>query len=247
MRIVRFGENRWGELAGDQVIATQGLAGKPSGEKFPRAELELLAPARPSKIVCVGRNYAAHIRELHGLGEELPKEPGLFLKGLNTLTGPDSLIPYPDFTDEFHYEGELAVVLKNRLYKASEAEAQQAILGYTCAFDLTARDKQRQDLQWVRAKSADLFCPLGPWLETDFDIAQAQLSTYLNGELRQQASFDQMIFKVPQILSYISGFMTLEAGDLVLTGTPEGVGTLSRGDRLELTITGIGTLAVSII
>lgn len=247
MRIVRFAENRWGQVKGDQVITTQGPAGITSGEKFPLTEVKLLAPALPSKIVCVGRNYVGHIRELHGFGEELPKEPGLFLKGPNTLTGPESAIPYPDFTTEFHYEGELAVVLKDRLYKAGEAEAQQAILGYTCAFDLTARDKQRQDLQWVRAKSADQFCPLGPWLETDFDLDQAQLTTYLNGELRQQATFDQMIFGVPQILSYISGFMTLEPGDLVLTGTPEGVGTLARGDRLELTITGIGTLAVKVI
>ena len=243
---MRFNQNRWGEVSGNQIIATEGPAGRPSGEKFSLEQVELLAPVEPSKIVCVGRNYAAHIRELHGFGEELPKEPGLFLKGPNTVTSSGSQIPYPDFTAEFHYEGELAVVLKDRLYKASEAEVQAAILGYTCAFDLTARDKQRQDLQWVRAKSADLFCPVGPWLETELDLSQAQLATYLNGELRQQATFDQMIFKVPQILSYISGFMTLEPGDLVLTGTPEGVGTLSRGDRLELTITGIGTLAVSI-
>ncbi len=207
----------------------------------------LRAPALPSKIVCVGRNYRDHIREM-GHGEEvLPSEPGIFLKGPNALADPEAEIPYPPFTRSFHFEGELAVVVGRRMRRVAEEEALQGVLGYTAALDLTARDCQKNDLQWVRAKSSDLFCPLGPWIETAVDPDHTVVRTRVNGEVRQEASTELMIFPVARILSHVSSFMTLEPGDVVLTGTPAGVGPLEVGDRVEVSVEGVGTLGVHIV
>lgn len=250
MMLVRFGAGRWGVLEGELIRETDGPAGNPTGQRYDLGSVTLLAPAAPTKIVCVGRNYLDHIKEM-GHDSDLPKEPGLFLKGLNTLAHPANpahpdqsgdLVPYPSFTELLHYEGELAVVIERRMQKVSEEAALDYVLGYTCALDVTARDKQKTDLQWVRAKSADKFCPLGPWLVTSLDPQNTTLRTYLNGELRQEAHTSLMIFPVAKILSYISQFMTLEPGDVVLTGTPEGVGELKRGDHVEVAIEGIGDL-----
>jgi len=193
-------------------------------------------------IVCVGKNYLGHVREMGGAGAARPQEPGIFLKGVNTLIGPGDPIPYPAWSEELHYEGELAVVIARRLSRVSEEQALAYVLGFTCACDVTARDKQRSDLQWTRAKSADGFCPVGPWLETELEPGELELRTYVNGELRQQGNTRDLIFGVPALLSYVSSFMTLEAGDLVLTGTPEGVGPLVIGDEVEVAISGIGSL-----
>lgn len=252
MKLVRFDEGKWGILEGEIIRETDSPGGNPTGVTFDLGSVRLRPPATPSKVVCVGRNYLDHIKEMgHDFGNSLPKEPGLFLKGLNTLAdpanpaAPDSsgeAVPYPSFTSLLHYEGELAVVIGSRISKVSEEAALEHVLGYTCALDVTARDVQKTDLQWVRAKSSDKFCPLGPWLVTDLDPANTTVRTYINGELRQEAPTSMMIFSVPKVLSYISGFMTLEPGDVVLTGTPEGVGELRRGDRVIVAVEGVGEL-----
>ncbi|GAA6733857.1 fumarylacetoacetate hydrolase family protein [Thermus oshimai] len=252
MKILRFNEGRWGILEGEMVLETDAPGGNPTGRRYDLASVTLLPPATPSKIVCVGRNYREHIREMgYDFGHDLPKEPGLFLKAPNTLARPGNPrdpwgsaepVPYPAFTQELHYEGELAVVIGDRMRKVPPERALDHVLGYTIGLDITARDVQKKDLQWVRAKSADGFLPLGPWIETDLDPQATWVRTWVNGELRQEAPTSAMIFTVAEILSYISSFMTLEPLDVVLTGTPEGVGPLSPGDRLEVGVEGIGTL-----
>ena len=232
----------WGALEGGRINRLSAIDGAPTGDSEMLSEVTLLAPCEPRVIVCVGKNYADHIVEMGGSKEELPEEPGLFLKGLNALTGPGDPIPYPGWTNSLHYEGELAVVIGREMRQVSEGEALEHVLGYTCAVDVTARDRQKTDLQWTRGKSADGFCPVGPWLETDFDPAEVQVQTRVNGELRQDGNTRDLIFTVPQVLAYISTFMTLLPGDLVLTGTPEGVGELSVGDQVEVRIDGIGSL-----
>ncbi|ADV67939.1 fumarylacetoacetate hydrolase family protein [Deinococcus maricopensis] len=257
MRIVRIEHPRaeqgdpstWATLDGDTLHVTAGPNGARTGETLPLAGARLLPPATPSKIVCVGRNYLDHIRELGNLpqGGDLPKEPGIFLKGPNTLAEPAGEVTYPDWTQSFHFEGELALVMGRRARNLTEEDALDAVLGYTCALDLTARDLQKTDLQWFRAKAADRFCPLGPWLETDLDPADVRVQTRVNGQTRQDGRTAQMIFGVPQILAYITRFVTLEPGDVVLTGTPEGVGPLERGDVVEVEVDGIGVLETRIV
>ena len=234
---------RWGELNGGYIEELSGMMGIPTGNHVPLSDVSLLPPCEPQNIVCVGRNYVGHIRELGNLtGQDLPQEPGLFLKGTNTISGTGDDIPYPSFTNNLHYEGELAVVISRTMRNITPDEATEYILGYTGALDITARDVQRSDLQWVRAKSADGFCPIGPWIETELDPANVRIQTRVNGEVRQDGTTADMIFPVPEILAYISSFMTLQPGDVVLTGTPEGVGTITSGDEIELEIEGIGTL-----
>ncbi|HHZ03726.1 fumarylacetoacetate hydrolase family protein [Acetomicrobium hydrogeniformans] len=250
MKIVRFaapkGSIYWGIVEENEVKETEGLLGSFTGKKFVLSEVRLLAPVEPSKIVCVGKNYVDHIEEMDGDVSSLPKEPGLFLKAPNALADPEDIIPYPAFTKEFHYEGELAVVIAKPMKEVPEDEALNYVLGYTCAFDLTARDAQREDLQWIRAKSADKFCPIGPWIETRLDPTDLGIKTEVNGQIRQNSRTSLMIFSVKKILSYISSFMTLFPGDVVLTGTPSGVGELSRGDVASVTVEGIGALKISI-
>lgn len=233
----------WGDLRGGSITRLTSVSGTPSGTTEMLSDVTLLAPCEPQVIVCVGKNYADHIREMGGDEDSLPKEPGLFLKGLNALSGPGDGIPYPSWTESLHYEGELAVVIGRELRNVDEANALDYVLGYTCAIDVTARDKQRSDLQWTRGKSADGFCPVGPWLETEFDPAEVGVQTRVNGQVRQDGNTRDLIFSVPQVLAYISTFMTLRPGDLVLTGTPEGVGELHVGDEVEVTIEGIGSLS----
>lgn len=234
---------RWGELSGGYIEELSGMMGIPTGHRVPLSDVSLLPPCEPSTIVCVGRNYVEHIRELGNLtGQDLPTEPGLFLKGINTVSGTGDEIPYPAYTSNLHYEGELAIVISRTMRNITEGEASEYILGYTGALDITARDVQRTDLQWVRAKSHDGFCPIGPWVETELDPSDVRIQTRVNGEIRQDGTTADMIFPVPKILAYISSFMTLQPGDVVLTGTPEGVGSITHGDEIELEIEGIGTL-----
>lgn len=241
IRYQTFDGTAWGEVEGGNVFELTSMMGERSGRSLTLSDVTLLPPCEPRSIVCVGKNYAKHIREMGG--ESLPEEPGLFLKALNTLSGPGDPIPYPDWTSNLHFEGELAVVVGRELKRVSEEDALSHVLGYTCACDVTARDKQRSDLQWTRGKSADGFCPLGPWLETDLDPTNVSVQTRINGELRQDGHTRDMIFPVAQVLSYISTFMTLQPGDVVLTGTPDGVGPLEVGDEVEVTVEGIGTLS----
>jgi 2-keto-4-pentenoate hydratase/2-oxohepta-3-ene-1,7-dioic acid hydratase in catechol pathway len=231
----------WAELEHGKLHELRSMLGTRTGQTHLPSEVLLLAPCEPTKIVCVGKNYAKHIKEMGGTGD-LPKEPGIFLKGLNALAHPGDPIPYPAWTNELHYEGELAVIIATRMKNVSEEDALSYVLGYTCACDVTARDKQKNDLQWTRGKASDKFCPVGPWLETDLDTTHLSVQTRINGELRQDGNTEDLIFSVPVILSYISSFMTLEPGDVVLTGTPDGVGPLKVGDTIEVTVEGIGTL-----
>ena len=233
----------WGQLEqGDTLHVTSGMLGKRTGESLPLSALSLLAPAEPSKIVCVGRNYLDHIRELGNDTSGLPAEPGIFLKGPNALTEPGGTVAYPAWTENFHYEGELALVIGRRAGGLTPENALEHLAGYTCANDLTARDRQKGDLQWFRAKAADRFCPLGPWLVTGLDPTDLKVQTRLNGKVVQDSRTSNMIFPVIDILVYISRYVTLEVGDVVLTGTPEGVGPVQPGDTVEVELEGVGVL-----
>ncbi len=247
VRYRSFDGIHWGELEGGMIHQLTHMLGSPSGHRVPLSDVSLLPPCEPNVIVCVGRNYADHIRELGNDKSGLPTEPGLFLKGLNTLSGAGDDVPYPTWTDDLQYEGELAVVVARELRNVTQEEALDHVLGYTCALDVTARDKQRSDLQWVRGKSADGFCPVGPWLETDLDPTDLRITTRVNGELRQDGKTSDMIFPVADVLAYISRFMTLRPGDVVLTGTPEGVGKLKVGDTVEVSVEGVGTLTNQVV
>jgi 2-keto-4-pentenoate hydratase/2-oxohepta-3-ene-1,7-dioic acid hydratase in catechol pathway len=200
----------------------------------------LLPPVTPSKIVCVGRNYRAHAREL---GHEVPSEPLLFMKPPSALLAHEGTVRLPPESQRVEHEGELAVVVGRSLRRASAAEAAAAIAGVTCANDVTARDLQRREVQFTRAKGFDTFCPVGPWVETEpGDLATLELRTRVNGEPRQHGRVADMIWSVPELLAYVSQAMTLVPGDLVLTGTPAGVGPLAPGDRVEIEIDRVGVL-----
>ena len=199
-----------------------------------------MIPVSPSKIVCVGRNYVAHAREL---GNELPERPMLFLKPPSALIGPGDAIELPAASAQVEYEGEIGVVIGNRLRRADAAAAEAAIRGYICANDVTARDLQKPDGQWGRAKGFDTFCPVGPRVVEGLDWRALSVVTRVNGEERQRAPAADMHFSIPDLLAYISGVMTLEPGDLVLTGTPAGVGRLAVGDTVEVEIPGVGTIS----
>jgi 2-keto-4-pentenoate hydratase/2-oxohepta-3-ene-1,7-dioic acid hydratase in catechol pathway len=206
---------------------------------FPVEEVRLLPPIIPSKIVCVGRNYAAHAKEHDA---EIPDVPLLFLKPPSSVIGPGETILLPPHSQQVEHEAELAVVIGRRGRWISPEDVPAHILGYTVANDVSARDLQFRDGQWSRAKGFDTFCPIGPWIETEFDPADAVITCHVNGESRQMASTRDMVFSVRQLVAYASTVMTLEPGDLILTGTPAGVSQLLDGDVVEVAVEGIGTL-----
>ena len=199
-----------------------------------------MIPVSPSKIVCVGRNYVAHAKEL---GNELPERPMLFFKPPSALIGPGEAIELPGASRQVEYEGEIGVVIGSRLRRADTRAAEAGIRGYICANDVTARDLQKPDGQWGRAKGFDTFCPVGPRVVEGLDWRALSVVTRVNGEERQRAPATDMHFPIPDLLAYISGVMTLEPGDLVLTGTPAGVGRLSPGDTVEVEIPGVGAIS----
>jgi 2-keto-4-pentenoate hydratase/2-oxohepta-3-ene-1,7-dioic acid hydratase in catechol pathway len=209
------------------------------GEEVPSGTT-LLAPVRPSKIVAIGRNYAEHAREL---GNQVPTEPMFFLKAPSALIGPGAAIVLPPESQQVEHEGEIAVVLRRRLKRASAAEAREAVLGVTCAVDVTARDLQKKDGRFARAKGFDTFCPMGPAVRVGADLADLEVTTRVNGAQRQRGHTRMMVFPIPDLLAYVSRTMTLEPGDVLLTGTPEGVGPLNDGDRVEVEVSGVGVLA----
>ncbi len=212
----------------------------PTGEQVLLDDVRLLAPVLPSKLVCVGKNYAAHAAEF---GMEVPEEPLLFLKPSTAVIGPGDPIQLLPISTRVDYEGELAVVI-GRITRGVRAEdAYRYILGYTCANDVTLRDLQHTNDQWARAKGFDGSCPLGPWVETELDPNDIRIETRLNGEIRQAAQTSDMVFGVAELIEYITEFMTLLPGDVLLTGTPEGVGRLTRGDVVEVEVDGIGALS----
>ncbi|GAB4377708.1 MAG: fumarylacetoacetate hydrolase family protein [Elainellaceae cyanobacterium] len=216
------------------------LQGQPTEEELAPDEYQLLAPCAPSKIVAVGKNYAKHASEMGG---DVPQEPLLFIKPSTTIIAPESPILYPPQSQRVDYEGELAIVIGDRCVDCPPEQANSKIWGYTIANDVTARDLQRKDGQWTRAKGFDTFCPLGPWIVRQLS-AGARLQTFLNDDLQpvQSASIEEMVFPPEVLVAYISQVMTLLPGDVVLTGTPAGIGELQVGDRVRVEIEGIGSL-----
>ncbi len=246
MKLIRYqtqnGEIQQGWVLADKVGPVQGnflTEFQRRDATIPLSEVKLLTPVLPSKILCVGRNYVAHAKEHQA---EVPEVPLIFLKPPSSLIGHQDTILLPPQSKQVEHEAELAVVIGKRGRWIEANEALSYVFGYTVANDITARDLQRQDSQWTRGKGFDTFCPVGPWIETDFDPADALITCHVNGELRQMASTRDMVFTVPQLISFVSTFMTLEPGDLLLTGTPAGVSPLADGDELESHIEGIGGL-----
>jgi 2-keto-4-pentenoate hydratase/2-oxohepta-3-ene-1,7-dioic acid hydratase in catechol pathway len=214
-------------------------------DPMPLAEASLLAPVTPSKIVCVGRNYRDHAREL---GNEIPVEPLIFFKPPSSLLAPGGIVRLPQQSERVDFEGELALIIGKRTTKLTpDADWRRVVRGFTLADDVSARDLQKKDVQWTRAKGFDSFCPVGPVVSDELDpAAGVTLETRINGELRQHASTADFIFSIPELLRFITAAMTLEPGDLVLTGTPAGVGPLKAGDKVEIAVTGLGTLQHSV-
>lgn len=212
---------------------------KKTGESYPLNKVKLLAPCVPTKVVAIGLNYTDHAAEL---SMEIPDEPIIFLKPAESVIGPGERIVYPAASQQVDYEAELGIVIKKTAKNISEDNTSGYILGYTCANDVTARDLQRKDGQWTRAKSFDTFAPIGPWIDTDFDPTDAIVEARLNGKVKQSSSTSHMIFSVPKLVSFISGVMTLNPGDVIMTGTPLGVGPMKPGDNIEIRIEHIGTL-----
>ena len=252
MRLVRF-------IHGDRIAtgaiepgedAVRILAGTffenpvPTGEEVPLDDVRLLAPVLPSKLVCVGRNYAAHAAEF---GLDVPKDPLLFLKPSTAVIGPEDPIQLLPISQRVDYEGELAVVIGRIARNVRAEDVYRYVLGYTCANDVTLRDLQHTKDQWARAKGFDGSCPLGPWIETELDPNGVWLETRLNGDVVQRANTEDLAFGVATLIEYVTEFMTLLPGDVLITGTPEGVGPLTAGDVIEVEVDGVGTLRNPVI
>ena len=249
MRIARLSaenELRWARLDGEHAEVFSGapwLGGAATGKFVAFRESDLRAPVEPYKILCVGRNYAAHAKEL---GNEVPVEPLLFLKPKTAIIGPGGVVRLPPESARVEHEAELGVVIGKTARHVSREHALDHVFGYTCVCDVTARDLQRKDGQWSRAKGFDTFCPCGPWIETNVDPRGLRVRCIVNGATRQDGSTSQMVFDVAALIEYASRAMTLEPGDLLVTGTPEGVGPLAPGDALTVDIESIGALTVSV-
>jgi 2-keto-4-pentenoate hydratase/2-oxohepta-3-ene-1,7-dioic acid hydratase in catechol pathway len=236
------GETGYGVVRNDTVTPLDGLPWDFAIASAPEIELgsiRLLAPVVPTKIIAIGRNYAAHAREL---GNEIGDVPLIFSKPPSAVIGPDDEILLPPESQRVDFEGELAIVIGRRCRRVSREAWRDVVAGFTCANDVTARDLQKQDGQFTRGKGFDTFCPLGPWITTDLDPEDLRVCTRVNGEARQEGRTSQMVFPVPFLVEFVTTIMTLEPGDLILTGTPEGVGALSSGDQVEVEIEGVGVL-----
>ncbi len=246
MRIARFslnGEPKFGILDGPELVV---LKGHPlvqgydtTGDRVPLKDVKLLAPTIPSKIVCIGKNYADHVAEM---GREVNPEPTIFFKPSSSIIGPGDSIVLPMQSQRVELEVELAIVIGQITRGVTENDALGHVWGFTIANDVTARDLQATDDQWARAKGFDTFCPLGPWIETDFMPDGQIVESRIDGETKQQASIDLMLHNVPKIISYVSQNMTLLPGDVILTGTPAGISQISSGQIVECEVEGIGTL-----
>jgi 2-keto-4-pentenoate hydratase/2-oxohepta-3-ene-1,7-dioic acid hydratase in catechol pathway len=228
-------------LAGDPLYVGVHL----TEEQHKLADVRLLAPVIPrSKVVGIGKNYAAHAAEMGG---DVPAEPLMFIKPNTSVVGPGDPVFYPRQTKDLHYEGELAVVIGRICRDVAPERVADVVYGYTIGNDVTARDLQRGDVQFTRAKGFDSFCPLGPWIETDLDPSDLHVQTHLNGDLKQDGRTKDMIFDVAALVAHVSSVMTLLPGDVILTGTPEGVGPMNPGDEVDVTISGIGTLTNKVV
>ncbi len=215
-----------------------------SGLRLPLAGVRLLPPVLPSKVVAIGKNYADHAREMGG---EAPVEPVLFLKPSTSVIGPGAAISYPKLSTHVDFEGELAVVIGRLCREVPVERVPEVILGYTCANDVTARDLQKSDGQWARAKGFDTFCPIGPWIDTDVDPRDLAITTTVNGDVKQNARTSLLLHDVVKLVAFVSDAMTLLPGDVILTGTPAGVGPIVPGDEVSVTIEGIGTLTNTVV
>lgn len=246
MRFVRFqtkdSEPLSGWVLGDKIGLIEGnIFGEYRRHEvnYDLKSIRLIAPIQPGKIICMGRNYAEHAREQ---GVEVPESPLIFLKPPSAVIGPGEKILLPPQSRQVEHEAELVVVIGKRGRWITIEKAHEYIFGYTIGNDITARDLQKSDGQWTRAKGFDTFCPLGPWIETELDYTDSLISCRVNGELRQMASTREMVFTIPQIITYVSSIMTLEPGDVIFTGTPAGIGKLNPRDVVEVEIEGIGQL-----
>ncbi|NDF93225.1 MAG: DUF2437 domain-containing protein [Actinobacteria bacterium] len=254
MRIVRFsppaGSNlgsdpHFGLLEDDMKI--KAIASDPlyagifkQEEVFALSEVKLLAPVIPrSKVVCVGKNYADHAAEMGG---EVPEEPIIFIKPNTSVIGPEDLIQWPDTSERIDHEAELAVVISKICKEVPRQKVKDVIFGYTLANDVTARDLQKKDGQWSRAKGFDTFCPLGPWIDTEFIPGDQLITAHVDGELKQSAKLSDMVFDVPFIIEFVTKVMTLLPGDVILTGTPSGIGPMNPSGEVSISIEGLGTL-----
>lgn len=251
MKIVRIkaGDDiTYGVADSEGVLVYNGspfVAWEPTETVVPWSNVVLLAPVFPTKVVCVGRNYQDHADEMGG---EVPDEPMIFLKPATTVVGPNANVVYPPQTSELHHEAEIAVVISRPARHVKTEDAGQYIFGYTAANDVTARDLQRSDGQWTRAKGFDTFCPLGPAIETELDPSERlAVICRVNGEVRQAGFTSDMVFGVAEIIEHITAFTTLLPGDVVLTGTPSGVGPVQPGDIMEVEVDGIGTLSNPVV
>ncbi|MGW4630430.1 fumarylacetoacetate hydrolase family protein [Streptomyces rubiginosohelvolus] len=258
MRIARFsidGNVAFGAVEGQGTVESGDLVldiikGIPyadfelSGTKVPLNKVRLLPPVLPNKVVAIGRNYAEHAAEL---GHEVPEAPITFFKPTTSVIGSGDAIEYPSFSEELHHEAELAVVIGRMCREVPRERVRDVILGYTCANDVTARDVQKREKQWARAKGFDTSCPLGPWVETDVDSHDLTIQATVNGEQRQLGRTSDMVRSIEDLVVHITEAMTLLPGDVILTGTPAGVGPLHVGDEVAVTIEGIGTLTNKVI
>jgi 2-keto-4-pentenoate hydratase/2-oxohepta-3-ene-1,7-dioic acid hydratase in catechol pathway len=245
MKILRFetkGKDRYGILENNLIRCITGPLTdtvRENTETYSLNEIKLLAPCVPTKIVAVGVNYKSHALELNHV---LPERPLLFLKPPTAVIGPEGKILFPDTANQVDYEGELGVVIGKLTHHVSREKARDCILGYTCFNDVTARDLQRIDGQWTRSKSFDTFAPIGPWIETELDDTCLPIETSVNGRVVQKGNTSDLVFNVPELVSFISGVMTLIPGDIIATGTPGGIGPMQPGDTVEVKIAPIGTL-----
>ena len=246
MKLARFlkdGLVRFGIVEGENIIEIEGSIFsnfKKTSITHKLNSVKLLAPCEPSKIVAIGLNYKAHATEFN---KPLPEEPMIFMKPSTAVIGPGDEIIYPHhMSRRVDYEGELGVVIGKKAHMVKKEEAKDYILGYTCINDVTARDLQGKDVQYIRAKGFDTFAPMGPWIETDLNPLNINIETYLNGEKKQDTSTHDMIFDVYHLLSFVSHVMTLLPGDVIATGTPSGIGKMKPGDKVEVRIEGIGSL-----
>jgi len=246
MRIARFSDNgmpKYGVVDGPELAV---LSGHPlvdgyetSGERVAIKEVKLLSPTLPSKIVCIGMNYSAHAKEI---GQDVPDEPLMFFKPNTAVIGPGDQIHLPHQSQKVELEIELAVVIGKLTKNVSVTEAAEHVWGYTVGNDVTARDLQFSDLQWARSKGFDTFCPIGPWIETEFDAEDQVIESRVNGEVRQKATLADMNFKPLELVSYVSENVTLLPGDVIVTGSPAGISKIDSGDVIECEIEGVGTL-----
>jgi 2-keto-4-pentenoate hydratase/2-oxohepta-3-ene-1,7-dioic acid hydratase in catechol pathway len=257
VRIVRFaaqGDVSFGVLEGpgedpaDLVVAV--AAGHPfapmqlTGERLPLSQVKLLAPVLPSKILGIGRNYADHAAEMGGTP---PETPSVFLKPATSVIGPGDAITLPRDSERVDHEAELAVVIGRLCREVPRERAFDVVLGYTCGNDVSARDWQKSDGQWARAKGHDTFAPLGPWVETELDVSDVAVRASVDGELRQDGRTADMVHDIPSLIEWISRYMTLLPGDVILTGTPAGVGPLAAGQSVSVSVEGIGTLTNPVV